>query len=118
MSDASEKLQELVELRKLGSPAPWVLAEYRGSQGHDCIGVHGPSLMVASVQREQARPDAAFIAAAGSFDFAALSAELARLRKVAEAAKEAVDALDGVMGCDDKEESYVRQVATQLRVHL
>jgi hypothetical protein len=60
----AEELAELKRLFEAATPPPWEAYEYLGSQGHECIGVCGPLLMCASVNRKQGTPDAECIAAA------------------------------------------------------
>ena len=74
------------------SPGPWEVIEYRGSQGHDCIGVSGPQLMCASVNREDGRADAQLISAAPDL-LAACRAALADLIASASDDGEVADAL-------------------------
>lgn len=84
-------LDALVELRAKATPGPWTVFDDT-RPGIDSAAEDGPNIIYAArftceyggVGRVQ---DAAFIAAAGSFDFASLAAELTRLRKLREAAR-------------------------------
>ena len=61
-----EPAATLLRLREAATKGEWTVNEYRGSQGHECVGVEGPRLMCASVYRDLGKPDAAFIAFAAN----------------------------------------------------
>jgi hypothetical protein len=81
-------LEALVTLRAAATPGPWQARPF--TSGRHALGdvvvtntpMGAPRWLYKAVTGTDA--DAAFIAAAGSFDFAALSARLARLEAVAE----------------------------------